>query len=200
MKCFGFFKFIFFTFLIFLSLFSHAELYKYTYLQIKSSEEMNDLVEKQIKISDKILNQKKLRREEKETQAIAPLKEALKLIFSRPNKDHFIEQIYPKVKKRLVDLNTLDIALSEMVTEALVGLKKESLHKSYRATYLFVLENLMTELRPEIRKSKSVKRLFVRIQEADISLPRELIQYRKFNGMYKTTSPSEIAKKILSKK
>ena len=153
-------------------------------------------VEEKLRLADSILQRKNLTVDQKESLALEPLKEALRLVFSRPDKGHVVSKLFPLIKRKLDSIHSLNIALNSITTEAIVGLKKTSLSKKYRATYLFMLENIMSELRPKI-KNPDTQKFFRSIENANIKLSKDVISYRRFYGMYRSVSPSKIAHKLL---
>jgi osmotically-inducible protein OsmY len=60
-----------------------------------------------------------------------------------------------------------------------------------------MLENLIAEARPELRRSDELREALERIRDAKITVPKDVIDERRMNGMFSTQSPSETARQSL---
>lgn len=181
------------------SISAQAARYKYNELQIKDYDEMSKEVEALIRKAKEtaIEKQQQEMTEEGDRLAVESLRNALKLIFSRPNKDNMVAKLVPSVKKELMNFNAYEDTLASLVTEAITILKSEKMPVVYRSTALFVLENIMSELKPMIDENEEYRKLVQKIKEADIKVSQEVANNRRLVSMYETTSPSETAEKIL---
>ena len=182
---------------------SQAELLrlKYNELQIKDYDEMREMVEAQILKAKNISIQSEEEGdpESGDQPAIDALTKALKIIFSRPDKDNMVAKLAPGVKKELMNYNAYTDALNGIATDAIASLEMKKLPVVYRATSIFVLENLMSEIRPELVESQELFSIVKKIKKADIEITKDVRNHRKLTGMYNTTSPSETASKIVGK-
>jgi hypothetical protein len=174
---------------------------KYNELQIKDYDEMKKMVETQIQKAKEITiqSQEEGDAESGDQMAIDELTKALKLIFSRPDKDNMVAKLAPGIKKELVNYNAYTDALNGIATDAIASLEMDKLPVVYRATAIFVLENLMSEIRPELVDSKDMLSIVKKIKKANIEISKDVRNHRKLTGMYNTTSPSETAEKIIAK-
>lgn len=182
-------------------------LYVYSDLTLKNYEEMNKMVQEKV---DEALSV--VQREEDEDlpvpqaaarDAIADqkaseiLRDALQLILSRPDKDNMVEKLIPDVRRQLKNINSYDYTLESIAGEAINALKGDSSSTKYKVTYLFVLENLMAELQPEIDTSSLSQKIFQKIRDAKINITSEVQKARR-RRMFRQFSPSEVAEKVLN--
>ena len=180
----------------------HAELYKYNELEINSYDQMAVLVRAKIERATEIdLNNQ--RQAEKsgqtsynEAESINLLKDALRLILSRPNKDNLVEKLIPEVRQELNNYQAYYDSLHDITVEAVTGLNQK-IPVVYRSTYIFVLENIMSELRPQLKTNSEVQKIFQYIRDAQIKIPNDVRLDRKLRSMFKSQSPSETAAKII---
>ncbi|MBT4763351.1 MAG: hypothetical protein HOO06_16775 [Bdellovibrionaceae bacterium] len=175
----------------------------YTQLQNKDLEQMRGLLKPHLKTSlvalknaDNMASQAE--REKLEAQAILSLRTALKIILSRPNKDNMTNKLLDEVQSRLTVLNMYMTSLDHLAISAITVLKNKNLPREYLATNVFILENLMSQIRPKLSNSKYMG-IMQRIKNAEIDVPEKAIRLRRMRGMHKTISPSEIARQILKK-
>jgi hypothetical protein len=101
------------------------------------------------------------------------------------------------VRSELNNFNAFEDTLNSITDEAIRAINSETLPVVYRATALFILENIMSEVRPELENKEDFKSLLVRVRDAKIKVPDKIANERKLRSMYKTKSPSEIAEKLL---
>ncbi|MEO0335073.1 MAG: hypothetical protein AAF202_01675 [Pseudomonadota bacterium] len=174
---------------------------KYNELQIKDYDEMKEMVDAQIQKarSISIESQEEGDPDSGDQRAIDELTRAMALIFSRPDKDNMVAKLAPAVKKELMNYNAYTDALNGIATDAISSLEMDKLPVVYRATSIFVLENLMSEIRPELVESKELFSIVKKIKKAGIQISKDVRNHRKLTGMYNTTSPSETAEKIIGK-
>lgn len=176
-----------------------AERYKYSELQIKDYDEMATLVRGHIKKSTDLLKaeQKKDESAEASPEVIEELRAALLLLLSRPNQDNMLSKLMPEVRKELTNLNAFEDNLASITDEAVTGLKNSNLPTVTRSTYLFVLENFLSEFKPEVREKDELRGLFEKIRDAKVDVPKEVTKDLKLRSMLKVESPSERAKRVL---
>lgn len=162
-------------------------LFNYSQLALKDLDQMNKLV------LDKVKESKKA-----ESGKVVPLKEALQAVYSRPNEDEMIDKVVAPLRTRLDELEAWEKTLSQLTDEALNALKNPKAFKPVvQVTYIIFLENLLSEIKPHLKKVDYDKSLAIRIRDAHIEPTKEAINERKLRTMKATTSPSEIAKSIL---
>ena len=186
-----------------------AKLYKYTDLHLKDYEQMSKLVNQHLDAAQKIIDETTSktdeidkgtlsRDDEADQKAIEELCQALQLIFSRPNRDNMVEKLIPDIRRQLKNFNSFEDTLETLLGEALQGVKSKNLSIVIRSTYLFLIENLMEEIQPQLTDNKRFYGFYVRIREADLEVPKEIIKDRR-KRMYKRFNPSAIAKQVLKR-
>ena len=171
--------------------------YKYSELQIKDYDEMLAMVKVHLKKATKLLRANQEEDSNSDQQAVEELRAALLLILSRPNQDNMLAKLLPDIRKELSNMNSFEDSLSSLTSEAIDGLKNEKLPTVYRSTYLFVLENTVSEFKPEIKDKEDLRQIFEKIRDAKLKIPKDVAKDLKLRSMLNTESPSERAKRIL---
>ena len=177
-----------------------AENFKYSELQIKDYDEMKTSVRDRITASKKAYldRQKKGKNsEEADRQAIEVLRNALKFILSRPNDDNMLAKLIPFVRSELNNYSAFEDTLTSLTQEAARSLTNDKISSVYRSTSLFLLENVMSEIRPEISKKEDFKKLIEFIRDAKIIVPESVKNERRLRSMHRSKNPSEMAETIL---
>lgn len=173
-----------------------AAQFKYNELMLKDYDEMLQMVNGKLKkaravgsnTSDDNVN---------DQEAVEHLREAVKLILSRPDSDNMVAKLIPEVRKELSGYNAFEDVLSGLTAEQISIVKNEKSAASAQATGIFVLENLMTLIKPEAVNNNDLRRLLDRIRSADIEVSDDVRKDMKLRGMFKTMNPSKTAKQIL---
>jgi hypothetical protein len=176
---------------------AHAHNYKYSDLVIRDYDEMNKDV--QLHISNAHKKAKGGDDTSGDREAIDELRDALKLIFSRPNSDNMVAKLTPDVRRELSNFSAFEDTISGISAECLSQVKDDSLPVVVRSTALFVLENLLSEIRPEVAGNADLRRVTQRIADAKIKVPEDVLKDRKLRSMFKTVNPSDFAQEILKK-
>jgi hypothetical protein len=166
--------------------------FNYAQLQIKDLNEMQAVVNKQIKKADQFV------KDEDDAQAITALQSALQYVLSRPNSDNMVSQLVPPIRSKLRELEAFEQALNNIVDIALFKINDKKLRPGARATNYFVLENFMSEFKPEVQVNENTKKNFMKIRDAKIELDSSVKSDLKMRAMYSSPkSPSDIAAKII---
>lgn len=199
----GRFYFSFLSLFVFNALFldqTFAENFKYSELQIKDYDEMKNSVRERITASKKAFldKQKKAKdSEEADRQAVEVLRNALKFILSRPNDDNMLAKLMPFVRSELNNYSAFEDTLVSLTQESVRSLTNDKIPSVYRSTSLFLLENVMSEIRPEISQKEDFKKLIEFIRDAKIIVPESVRNERRLRSMYRSKNPSEMAETIL---
>lgn len=174
---------------------------KYNELQIKDYDEMLEDVNKYISESRQlaIKYQEEGDDEMGDQTAIDKLSEALTYILSRPDKDNMLAKLLPTVRKELINYNAYETSLSLVATDAITAIQSQKLPATYKATSVFVLENIMSQVQPLISTNKDMRAIIEKIRDAQLEIPSKVINDRKLKSMFKTSSPSATAVKVLKK-
>ena len=169
-------------------------------LMMKNSDQVNDLIRKKIKIAEDAQASQKNDEEDDEIsaqpEAIAALKDAMRIALSRPDQDGAREGMFSSVRRELVDLGSTDAVLKELADEGIEHLKSEHPPK-VQATYITLLENLMAELKPDLANNASSRKVVENIRDAKIKISSKVQSQQLLQSMKKQVSPSETAQKLL---
>lgn len=169
-----------------------------------NAEQMNALVVKKIKKAQEIQKQQEVNDDEGlkvEPAAIDQLKDATRLVFARPDQDGSREHTFARLRRELTDLNALEEVLNSLTKESLDALKDDSTNTPReKATYIFVLENMMAEIKPEVSTNTQFKKIIEDIRDAKIEISEKVRNQQLLRSMNKPISPSETATRILPKK
>lgn len=173
-----------------------AQSLKYNELMIKDYDEMNKEVQAHLKraravgsnSSDENVN---------DEEAVEHCREALKVILSRPNSDNMVAKLSPEIRRELVGYNAFERVVAGLAGEAVRAVKNEKAPAALQATSLFLLENLLSEIRPEIPNNDGLRRVVEKIAEADVEISKDVKKDMKLRGMFKALDPSKLAKDIL---
>ena len=178
-----------------------AKFYKYSELQVKDHDEMLKMIQTRVKASKKaaVDHQKDDDDEGGDREAIEELREAARLSFSRPNKDNLLNDLVPPIRRELVQYNAYDDVLVGLVDEAIDGFANKKLPVAFRCTYLFMLENLMSEMKPDASTKVEFNRSLEKIRDAKIKIEPDIKKELRMTSMFVMASPSETAKNVLKK-
>src|SRR5689334_3957682 len=119
-----------------LSLQLFAAQFKYNELMLKDYDEMLQMVNGKLKkarsvgsnSSDDNVN---------DQEAVEHLREAVKLILSRPDSDNMVAKLIPEVRKELSGYNAFEDVLSGITAEAVAVVKDEKAANQAQATGIF---------------------------------------------------------------
>lgn len=191
-------KTLIFSILVFLSSMAFAAQYKYNELVIKDYDEMSKVVNSRVTTARK-LSRTSEEGDDDERTAVEHLREALKLIFSRPNSDNMVAKLTPEVRRELIGFSAFEDTIASLAKEGIDALDNKHLSKNSRATYLFLLENLMSEIRPEVESNgnDALRKAVEKIRDAKIKVSKDVQVERSMGSMFQPFDPSGEAKKIL---
>ncbi len=133
------------------------------------------------------------------------IKESLELIFARPEQTHATSVIYSNVEGIAVDYGGIFSFLETIVNEAIDTLDQDGKDKVLlrdQNTYVYILNNLMAELKPLAlsKEGEKYRKMFERIRDEDIDFSDSLKSYRILNSMSNIANPSKVAETIVGKK
>jgi len=107
------------------------------------------------------------------------------------------------VRGELNNFNAYEDTVAGLVAESLSSIKSESLLPEHKATYLFILWNLMSEMQPFLDEGSSsrddFKRLFEKIRDAKINVSNDVKQER-LKALFDTPDFSKTAEDVLKAK
>lgn len=170
--------------------------YKYNELAIKDYDEMNKMVQDRVKKAREVGN---LEEDDSagDAAAIEQLRDALKLLLSRPNTDNMIAKLNLDVRRELTTYNAYDDTMSSLVAEAIDQIKNEKAATSQRATALYIIENALSEIRPEAKNSATLRGVIERVRDAKIKVSKDVLKELRMKSMVSPHDPSKQAKEIL---
>ena len=133
------------------------------------------------------------------------IKQSLELIFAKPEQNHATSVIYTNVEGVAIEYGGVYSFLDEITNDALNVLDQSGKEKALirdQNTYVYILNNMMSELKPLIAKEEgqAYKKLITKIRDADIDFSDSLKSYRVLNSMSDITNPSKVAESIVGEK
>ncbi|MGE4133721.1 MAG: hypothetical protein AB7F86_18940 [Bdellovibrionales bacterium] len=168
--------------------------YRYNELIIKDYDEMQEMVQV-------FIDQARAAGGEdgtgNEDEAISQLREALKLIYSRPNSDNMVAKLVPEARRVLVGYNAYESTVRAIAEEAVGRLKQKDGPVTVQSTSLFILDNILADIRPECDNNAQLRQILEVVRDAKIRVPKEVVNERKVRGMFNTKNPSDLAGEIL---
>lgn len=171
----------------FLTFNASAAQFKYNELMLKDYDEMLQLVNTKLKQA----------RSAEDQDAIEHLREVVKLILSRPDSDNMVAKLMPEVRKELTGYNAYEDVLSGLTAEELAVAKDDKAAPSVQATAIFVLGNLLAQIKPEVGSNADLRRIAERIKSAKLTINSGVKKDLKLRGMFSAQNPSEAAADIL---
>lgn len=168
-------------------------------LLLKNSDQVGDMIRLKIRKAQKIQSKQEDSEDDEiqaEPEALDNLRDALRIALSRPDQDGARANLYGRVRRELVDLNSLDTVLMELTEEAIAELRNQDGPRR-TATYIVLLENMMDELNPELIDNASYRKIFERIRDARITITDKARVANLLRSMSIPESPSTRAEKML---
>lgn len=143
-------------------------------------------------------------REFKRSNDPKALQEGVLICLSRPDEDSVVEKILSTVKTPLEDNGLWETSVENLINESIAAIKDSSRSSADQVTYSVVLENMISELRPDfIKQYKSPgfeSRMIEKIAVSEVELNGPAKAEKKLNLMRSGSSPSEISQKLLDKR
>jgi hypothetical protein len=166
---------------------------KYTYSRLK----LMDLDQ----MSQLMLDQA---REFKKTDDLNALKEGLLICLARPDEDSVVEKTISTIRTPLEDRNQWESAVNELIDKSVSVIRDTNQSSTDQVTYSLVLENLISELRPDFLKQYKSPgfetRMIEKIAAENTDLLPPANAERKLNLMKGSFSASHVAQKMLDKR
>lgn len=173
---------------------SFAANYKYNELMIKDYDEMLEMVQSFVKKAKEAAGEDGMANE---GEALEHLREALKLIFSRPDSDNMVAKLVPEVRRMMVGFNAYEPSVTDIAKQAIAAVKAKNAAPSIQSTSLFILENVLGEIRPEVGNNAQLRAVAEMIRDAKLEVSKDVLKERKIRGMFQTKNPSDIASDVL---
>ena len=133
------------------------------------------------------------------------IRESLELIFARPEQTNATSVIYSNVEGVAIEYGGIYKFLVDITDQALSTLDKSGKDKALlrdQNTYVYILNNMMGEIRPLAvsKEGKKFRDLIERIRDEDIDFSDALKSYRILNSMANIANPSKVAAQIVGEK
>ncbi len=173
--------------------------YDSSQLMMKNADQVEEIIKKKIKMAGDIQAAQESDDDEirAEPEALEQLKDALRIAFSRPDQDGSRAGFFDRLRQELRDLNSLEIVMGSLADEAISLLKGNSESAKVHATYVYILENMMAEIKPEIEKNITLKKVVERVRDANIRISSDVRKQLLMRTMNKPRSPSETADALI---
>ncbi|MGE3680883.1 MAG: hypothetical protein AB7G93_04080 [Bdellovibrionales bacterium] len=186
-----------------LSLPAAAESFRYHDLMFKDYEEMEKMVQTLVKKARAVSEAEGESEGEEESpadsEAVEHLREALKLIFSRPDgSDNMVAKLVPEVRRPLSGYAAFEDTVSSLTAEAITTVKNKNASVVAQSTSLVMLKNILAEIQPEIGRNEDLRKVVQNVKDAKIKVPSEVRNDRTLRG-FETFNPSDYASKMLKK-
>lgn len=171
-------------------------------LMMKSADEIAEIVRKKIKKAQSI--QANAYRSDDQLpgtnpEAVNQLKDAMRIVLGRPDEDGTRDSAFSGLRRELQDMNAVNQVLSDLAHEGIEAIASKTTGSRRQATYLVLLEGLMSEIRPEAQTNDAFKKIIFEIRDANLKLTDALKSQALLNSMVKPVSPSVTAKDIIAK-
>lgn len=169
-------------------------------LLLKNSDQVSDMIKVKIKKAQALQAKQEDNDDgeiQAEPEALENLKDALRIALSRPDQDGARSNLYSRVRRELNDLNSLDQILAELTEESLSELRTQDGPRR-TATYVVILENMMAEIKPEVRDNPAYMKIVERIRDAKITIGDKTKVQTLLRSMSIPVSPSATATKLLA--
>ncbi len=168
-------------------------------LLLKNSDQVSDMIKVKLKKAQALQAKQEDNEDGEiaaEPEALENLKDAMRIALSRPDQDGARSNLYSRVRRELVDLNSLDEVLAELTEESLAELRTQEGPRR-TATYVVILENMMAELKPELADNATYRKIFERIRDAKISITDKSKVSNLLRSMSIPVSPSDTAARFM---
>lgn len=169
-------------------------------LLMKSADDISELVRKKIKKAQEI----QAKQEETdstefmaEPEAVEELKSALRIVLARIDQDGTRANAFARLRRELVDLHAVEKTLDAIADEAIEHIRDSSTTPRRVGTYVIMLDNLMSEIKPEVKSNPKFKATIEKIRDANLKISDERKNKIKMSSLPTPVSPSETAAKIV---
>jgi hypothetical protein len=174
--------------------------YDSSQLMMQNSEQVTEHVRKRIQRAGDVQEKQEDNDDagfQAEPEALEFLKDAMRIALGRPDQDGLRGVLFARIRRELSDLNSVDSVLAELADESIASLKDKKAPVRDHSTYIMVLENLMAEIKPEIKTNTTFREIIEKVRDAKIEVSKDVQQQHKLKLMKSTVSPSKTAETIL---
>lgn len=165
--------------------------YTYSKLQLLDLDQMNEVIQ------GKLENYKS-------TDNAEFLLDAIKICFSRPDGDSLVEKLIDKIRFSTDSGENWEKAVETLTLRAIDELKIQTAAPVDQVTYLILLDNLISEFKPEFirqyQRPGFETRLIEKIAAAKIEVSPLAVSEIRLNLMTSVSSPSHLAQFLINEK
>lgn len=165
--------------------------YSYSKLKLLDLDQMSEIIQ------DKIQRYKKTGNEQL-------INEAITISLSRPNDDAVAEKLLDTVRFSLESAELWEKSLDEVTQKSISALKVETTAAEDQVTYLILLENLVSEFKPQFIKQyqspKYESQIIELIAGAGVVVSDAAIAEGRLSLMKEPLSPSTLAQSLLDER
>ena len=131
---------------------------------------------------------------------IPTIRQAYIIALSRAHHDSVVDKLVQNIRSRTSTKSDFFQIMSTIARQSSAGLKNPDRSPLERATYLYILENVISSVSAYIVSDKRVVEILKIIAEADIEIPESVYNERYIHALEpRSLSPSQVAKNILEK-
>lgn len=128
------------------------------------------------------------------------IRQAYIIALSRAHHDSVVDKLIKSIRSRTATKANFFPIMSAIARQSSAGLKNPDRSPLERATYFYILENIVTSISVYIVSDKRAVEILRVIAEADIEIPDPIHNERYIHALEpRSLSPSEVAKNILEK-
>lgn len=161
--------------------------YTSSQLALKDLDDMNRLVQLRVRGA-----------RSGQADAVGLLREALRIIYARPNEDFMSDKLIGDVRGELTDRDEWENSIKDLAEESAARLQNpEGMSPAIQLTYILILENLLSDFKPNVNEAW-VREWMTSVRDAQIELTREARNERAMKMMKEVKSPSDIAAGIIA--
>ena len=165
--------------------------YNYTTLIFLDYEQLNPIVRNSIKES------RTHKYPDEGDKAIAPLRNTLALLFSRPDNDGLLRKLSPSVVSELESLGVFVDVISDLIKIAEQQIDDKTLDPKVRTTALLRLNNLLLTIRPLTLDNVGLAKEVCKLADSETKIPKVVQKNSRLTTMFNSTKPTDLAKKIM---
>lgn len=133
------------------------------------------------------------------TDAMTPLKEGVRLVYTRPDEDGMIDKVISPLRNEIEEHDDWENVVSGLVDESLAVMRNpEGVTGADQVGHILFLQNMIGSEKSRARRGDpKIVPIFERIRDADIQMTKSMKNERKLRMMKDTTSPSKMAAQAL---
>ncbi len=128
------------------------------------------------------------------------IRQAYIIALSRAHHDSVVDKLIKNIRSRTSTKTDFFPLISTIARQSSAGLKNKDRSPLERATYFYILENIITAVSAYIISDQRALEILQIIAEADIEIPESVHNERYIHALEpQSLSPSQVAKNILEK-